>query len=463
MTATRIANVGAQESTAIRELRESLFGELVLPGDERYDEARQIHNPSIDRRPAMIVRAADSIDVTRAIEFARSAGMQVAIRSGGHCLSGHSMIDDGMNIDLSGMKQVNVDQENRTAWVQPGATTADLVAAIEPYGLALTTGDTATVGIGGLTLGGGIGWLVRKYGLTIDSLLSVEMVTAHGRLVTASKKENPDLFWALRGGGGNFGIVTGFEFQLQQVGQVFGGVLILPATREVLSGYALYAPNAPDELTTITMVMHLPPLPFVPEDYHGKLAFVIFVCYVGDPDAGQVAMTPLRKLAAPIAEILGPMPYSALYNFTEIGAVPHDSTIRSGYLHELSGDVIDILLEHATQNPMPMGLIQIRALGGAFADVPCDATAFAHRDKKFLLALINIGTGEAVERWVIDLWERVGPSTEGAYVNFLDDEGEARVREAYSPEHVARLAAIKRQYDPENVFNSNQNILPAEA
>ena len=462
MTATGMANVGTQESIAIRELRERLFGELVLPGDEQYDEARQIHNPSIDRRPAMIVRAADSIDVIRAIEFARSAGMQVAIRSGGHSLSGQSTIDGGMNIDLSRMKQVNVDLENRTAWVQPGVTTADLVAAIEPHGLALTTGDTATVGIGGLTLGGGIGWMVRKYGLTIDSLLSVEIVTADGRLLTASKNENPELFWGLRGGGGNFGIVTGFEFQLQPVGHVYGGVLILPATREVLSGYATYAPYAPDELTTITMVMHLPPLPFVPQDYHGKLAFVIFVCYAGDPDAGQVAMTPLRKLAQPIAELLAPMSYSTLYNFTEIGAVPHDSTIRSGYMQELSSDAIDKLLDHASQNPMPMGLIQIRALGGALARVPNDATAFAHRDKRFLLALINIGSGEAVERWVTDLWEQVQPLTSGNYVNFLADEGEERIREAYGAEPYRKLTEIKRLYDPRNVFRMNQNIRPAE-
>lgn len=464
MTATPTENLGTQQPIqpiTTQELRERLFGSLILPDDEEYDEARTIHSPSVDRRPAMIVRAADTIDVIRAIEFARLAGLPVAIRSGGHSLTGHCLVENGMVIDLSQMNSVNVDPDARTAWIQPGATTADLVAATEPHGLGLSTGDTATVGIGGLALGGGIGWMVRKYGLTIDSLNSVELVTADGRLVVASKDENPDLFWALGGGGGNFGVVTGFEFRLQQVGPVLGGVLVLPATNEVLSGYASYALNAPDELTTISTVMHLPPAPFVPENLYGELAFVIFACYAGDPGAGERAMTPLRELAEPIAELIAPMPYSALYNFTEMGAAPHDATIRSGFLQELSEAVIDATLEHSAANPAPFGMIQIRPLGGALARVPNDATAFAHRDKSFFLAIINIGAGADVDRWVFDLWERVHSYTSGTYVNFLCDEGDDRIRAAYVEETYHQLAVIKRQYDPENFFNLNQNIKPA--
>jgi hypothetical protein len=443
-------------------LESRFFGQVICPGDADYDTARHIHSPGVDRRPAMIVRAADSIDVMHAIELARSLNLPIAVRSGGHSLAGHSTVDDGLVIDLSGMNAVRIDPESRTAWVQPGARTADLVSKAEPFGLGLSTGDTSTVGLGGLTLGGGIGWMVRKHGLTIDNLRSIELVTADGRLVTASKDENLDLFWALRGGGGNFGVVTGFEFQLHEVGMVIGGMYIFPATPQVIDGYASYAATAPDELTTIATLMHVPPLPFVPESVHGSLAFVVSVCYTGDQKDSVEALAPIRALAEPLGELIAPMPYSAMFRFTEMGAQPHDSVIRSGYLSELSGELVEMLLDYAGEYPSPFGMIQIRALGGAFARVPEGSTAFAHRDKPYFLAIIHLGKGEEIKHWVCGLWDQIRIFTEGTYVNFLDDEGTERVREAYGPENWSRLVAIKQQYDPENTFRMNQNIVPDE-
>ena len=270
MIVSQALRVDVIDPIVIRSLESRILGTIVRSSDTEYDVARRIHNVSLDRYPALIVRAADAADVIRAVEFARDNDLQLAVRSGGHSLAGNSSVDGSLVVDLSGMKSVSVDPVKQTAWVQPGARTMDLCAAAQPLGLALSTGDTASVGIGGLTIGGGVGWLVRKHGLTIDSLLSAEIVTADGRLIVASANQNSDLFWAVRGGGGNFGIVTGFEFQLHPAGMVLGGAIVLPATAEVLRGYADYAVQAPDELTTISMVMAAPPLPVISEEARGN-------------------------------------------------------------------------------------------------------------------------------------------------------------------------------------------------
>ncbi|MGA7672198.1 MAG: FAD-binding oxidoreductase [Nitrolancea sp.] len=438
-----------------------LLGSLVRTTDADYDDSRAVVNLRFDGRPELIVKAADAADVIRSVEFAREHGLRLAVRSGGHGGHGYSSFDGSLVVNLSGMKSVSVEPEKRTAWVQAGATTADLLEAAGPHGLAVSTGDTSSVGLGGLVTGGGIGWLVRKYGLTIDSLLSVEMVTADGRLVVASETQNPDLFWAVRGGGGNFGVVTAFEFQLQPVGMIFGGAVVLPPTPNVMRGFAEYGVQATDELTMIAMLMPTPPLPVVPVEAHGKLAFIVMVCYTGNPEDGQRAIEPLRQLATPLAEMVGPMPYSALYNLTQEGSHPHPAVVRSGFMNGLPNEAIEAILGHYRNSTGPVGMTQFRPLGGAFSRISNDATAFAHRDKSMFLTLINVGFGDETEQWVADLWRQLSPMTTGAYVNFLEVEGEDRIREAYPSETYARLAEVKRRYDPENVFNLNQNIKPA--
>lgn len=449
------------DPTLIEALKMRVVGTLIQPGDEEYDRARQTHDPAVDRYPAVIVRAGDAADVIRAVTFAREQGLPLAVRSGGHSLAGHGSVDGGVVLDLSHMKAVSVDPVRQTAWVQAGATAGDVLTHTQPHGLALATGDTSSVGIGGLTMGGGMGWLVRKYGLTIDNLTAVEMVTADGRLIVASPNEHPDLFWAVRGGGGNFGVATAFEFRLAPVSTIVGGALILPPTPAVVRGYADYALTAPDELTTIAAVMPLPPHPAIPAEVHGMLTFTILICYVGDLEEGQRVLDPLRALATPLADLTGPMPYPALYQFTAQAAERHTASVRAGFLDELSDEVIGAILEHSQSRPAPMGMVQIRALGGAMARVPKDTTAFAHRDKSFLVAIINMGDGSEVATWTEALWQRLRPYTAGVAVNFVGDEGDERVREAYPTPTYERLAEVKRRYDPTNLFRLNQNIQPA--
>ena len=442
-------------------LESRLLGSLVRPGDDEYDESRQMVNILFDRHPAYIVRAADAADVIRAVEFARSNDLPLTVRSGGHSVPGYSIADGSVVVDLSGMNAVSVDPVQRTVWAQPGATTADVCAAAQPHGLALSTGDTASVGLGGLTTGGGIGFLVRKHGLTIDSLRSVEVVTADGRLLLASENQHADLFWAIRGGGGNFGIVTAFEFDLQPVGIVLGGAIILPVTAEALRGYADYSTTAPDELTTIATIMPTPPLPIVPAEWHGKPAFIILVCYAGDLEEGQRVVAPLRALGEPVAELLVSMPYSALFDFTAAGSQRHAATVKSGFMDGLSDASIEAIVKNVETAFDPYAMIQIRGLGGAMARVSNDATAFAHRDKSIFLGLINLGVELEHRQWADALWSELRSHTAGVYVNFLGDEGEDRIHEAYPPMTYARLAGVKLRYDPTNVFKFNQNIKPA--
>ena len=462
MVVTQVGSPARIEAFEAQALQARLLGELILPGDASYEEARQIANLAYDRYPTVIVRAADAGDVIRAVEFARARDLPLAVRSGSHSIAGHSTVDGGVVVDLSRMKGLSIDPQRRTAWAQPGVTSADLVAAAQPHCLALSTGDTSSVGLGGLTTGGGIGWLVRKHGLTIDNLLSVEVVTADGRIVVASEDQHPDLFWAVRGGGGNFGIATGFEFQLHHAPDFVGGLLLLPSTPEVLSGYIEYAAAAPDELTTISLVMLAPPLPFIPEAAHGTQILMIHVAYDGDMESALPVLEPLRKLAAPVADLIGPMPYGDIYQFTEMLTERHHAQIRSGYMHELSLEEAAIIVKYVDDHPSPSGLVQLRGLGGAMARVAPEETAFAHRDKDVFLAIINMGPGEEDVQWTEGLWQLLRPQVSGVYVNFLGNEGEARIHEAYPPATYARLAEVKRAYDPSNVFRLNQNIQPAE-
>jgi FAD/FMN-containing dehydrogenase len=363
------------------------------------------------------------------------------------------------------MKAVTIDPAARTAHVEAGATSGDLAAPAAEHGLALSTGDTHSVGIGGLTTGGGIGFMVRKYGLAIDNLLAATVVTADGHIVTASADENADLFWGIRGGGGNFGIITEFTFRLAPVAQILGGDLMLPATKEVIRGYLEYATAAPDDLTLIANVMHAPPAPYVPAERVGELVLSILVTWSGSLDEGERALAPLRALAAPVADAVGPMPYPAIYNFTAHQAAPHRASIRMMFADELSDSAIDRILDAMTNASSPFSLVQLRGLGGAYGRVPNDATAFAHRDRNYFVAIIGLWldpTEDAAphEAWTAALWDELRPEGAGVYVNFLEREGEDRVRDAYPHGTYERLQAIKAAYDPDNTFRFNQNIQP---
>jgi FAD/FMN-containing dehydrogenase len=421
-------------------------GEVVRPGDDEYDQARRVWNPIVDRRPALIVRPREVADVIEAVDFARTDGVPLAVRGGGHSPAGYGTVDGGLVVDLSGMKRLEVDPKRRVAWAEAGLTWGEYNAGAHEHGLATPGGDVAAVGVAGLTLGGGMGWLMRKHGMTIDNLLAVDVVTADGRLRTASETQHPDLFWALRGGGGNFGIVTGFRYRLHPVETVLGGAIVHPATREGLRAYAEAAAAA---------------------DVHGTPVHMILPCYTGDLDAGQQALAPLRTLAgrAPLADTTGPKPYPSLYDLTNMAAVSRPHAIRNAYLRELADETIEIILDFVKRSTSPFGSVVLRGLGGAMARVPVDATAFAHRDKAFYLAADNSWEDEShAERhvaWAEAFLQAVAPYTDGAYVGYLGDEGEDRVRAAYSPATYTRLAAIKRQYDPDNLFRLNSNIQPA--
>jgi FAD/FMN-containing dehydrogenase len=449
----------------IETLRSRLRGRLITPDDAGYDDARRVLYFTVDRRPRAIARAADARDVAAVVRYARDNALPLAVRSGGHSLAYLSVIDDAIVVDLSEMTSVSIDPEARIARVQPGATSGDLAGPANAHGLALSTGDTHSVGMGGLTTGGGIGFMVRKYGLAIDNLLAAQVVTAAGEIVTASAEEHPDLFWAIRGGGGNAGIVTELVFRLAPVGQILGGELMLPSSREVLRAYLDYAAAAPDDLTTIANLMYAPPAPHVPQERVGELVLSILVCWTGDIPAGERALAPLRALATPVADAVAPMPYPEIYRFTEHQAAPHAASIRMMFADELSDEALDAALAAMKRASSPFSLIQFRGLGGAMARVANDATAFAHRQRRYFVAIIGLwldaGEDAAVhEAWTAALWRTIRHEGSGVYVNFLEVEGPDRVREAYPPATFARLAAIKRRYDPRNTFRFNQNIPP---
>ena len=446
-------------------LRVRLRGRLITAASADYEAVRRVLYFNVDRYPRAIVRAADAEDVAAAVTFARDHAQPLAVRSGGHSLAYLSVIDDAIVVDLSDMARVSIDPEARIARVQPGATSGDLAGPAHAHGLALSTGDTHSVGMGGLTTGGGIGFMVRKYGLAIDNLLSAQVVTAAGDILTASADEHPDLFWAIRGGGGNVGIVTELVFRLAPVGQILGGELILPASREVLRGYLDYAAAAPDGLTTIANLLYAPPAPHVPQERVGELVLSILTCWTGDLAAGERALAPLRALAAPVADAVKPIPYPEIYRFTVHQAEPHAASIRMMFADDLSDRALDAALAAMERASSPFSLVQFRGLGGAMARVADDATAFAHRQRRLFVAIIGLWLDAAEDAaghdaWTAELWRAIRHEGSGVYVNFLQEEGQDRVREAYPPAIYARLAAIKRRYDPTNLFRFNQNVPP---
>ncbi len=437
---------------------------MIAPGDAGYDAARTVFYGGNDRRPAVIIRVADAVDVARVISLARETGLELAIRSGGHSNAGHSVTEGGIVLDLSGMRELQIDAERRTAWAEPGLTAGEYTAAAATYGLVTGFGDTASVGIGGLTLGGGVGYLVRKHGLTIDDLLAADVVTADGELLHTDAESYPDLFWAIRGGGGNFGVATRFRFRLHEMSTFVGGLLILPATPEVIASFIAAADAAPEELSIIASIMPAPPMPFLPPEQHGKLVVFAMLAYAGAVEDGMRAIAPFRALAAPVADMVRPMPYLEMYPPEQEGFHPL-AIGRTMFIDRVDRGVAETIVDYLQSSDAAMRVAQLRVLGGAMARVPVDATAFAHRKRRIMANVASFYTGPedqpVRQAWVESFAAALRQGDSGAYVNFLSDEGEARVREAYPGPTWDRLAAIKAHYDPANLFRLNQNIPPA--
>jgi FAD/FMN-containing dehydrogenase len=447
-----------------RRLRATVDGQVISPGDAGYDQARTIFYGGFDRRPAAIVRPQNATEVAEVVSLARETGLELAVRSGGHSVAGHSLSDGGIVLDLGAMKTLELDPERRTAWAETGLTTGEYTTAAAARGLATGFGDTASVGIGGLTLGGGVGYLVRKHGLTIDDLLAAELVTADGRLVCADAETNPELFWAIRGGGGNFGVATRLRFRLHELASIVGGMLLLPATPEVIEGFLAAAEAAPEELSTIANVLPAPPLPFVPPEHHGRLVIMGMLCWAGEVEAGQRALAPFRALAEPIADMVQPMPYPGMYPPEDLSFHP-TAVSQTMFVDTVDRGVAETVLEALGASDAAMRAVQLRALGGAMARVPDDATAFAHRRSRIMVNVAAFYDGPddrpARQAWVDSLATALHQGDDGAYVGFLGDEGEAGARRAYPGATWDRLAAVKAHWDPTNLFHRNQNVPPA--
>jgi FAD/FMN-containing dehydrogenase len=450
----------------LHHLADELTGRVITPGDADYARARLVFSGVIDRRPAAIVRAADADDVARTIALARETGLELAVRGGGHSPAGHGVSDGGIVLDLGDMRSLAIDVEQHTAWAEAGLTAGQYTTAAGTHGLATGFGDTGSVGIAGITLSGGIGFLVRRHGLTIDDLLAADVVTADAELVRADAKHHPDLFWAIRGGGGNFGVVTRLKLRLHEVGTVTGGMLILPATPDVIASFVAEAEAVPEELSTIASVMTAPPLPFVPPEAHGRPIVMAQLVHAGPLEDGRRLVDRFRALATPIVDMVRPMPYPEIY-----GPAPEDqrpvAVTRTQFLDGVDRAAAETILERIESSTATMAATQLRVLGGAMARVPADATAFAHRDRRILanVAAMYQRPEERPEHaaWVADLAAQLGPDDAGAYAGFLGDEGEARVHAAYPGSTWDRLVAVKDRYDPDNVFRLNQNIPPAAA
>jgi FAD/FMN-containing dehydrogenase len=450
---------------SIPDLRHTFDGRVIAPGDESYDRARTLFYGGMDRRPAVIIRPADADEVSRVVSLAAETGLDLAVRSGGHSIAGHSVNDGGIVLDLSRMRALDIDVEHRIASAQTGLTAGEYTTAAAEYGLGTGFGDTGSVGIGGITLGGGVGYLSREHGLTIDSLLSADVVTADGTQLHIDDEHQPDLFWAIRGGGGNFGVATRFTYRLHDVSSVVGGMLIQPATAVTIEEFMAFAQDAPEELSLIANVMPAPPMPFLPPDVHGQLVIMSLLCYVGDAGAADRALAPFRSLSTPVADMLKPMSYPEVYPPEEEDYHPIGPS-RTMFVDRIGSAAAETIIDRLNASDAQLRVAQLRPLGGAVARVPNDATAYAHRDREIM---VNVATlcqdiEEVAARrpWVDEFSSalRDGGNSE-AYVGFLGDEGAERVRDAYPGSTWDRLKAIKATYDPANLFHGNQNIPPA--
>ena len=455
----------------VRDLDGALKGELFAPGDAGYETARRVWNEMVDRRPAAIVRCAHADDIVLALRVAHEWELPVAVRGGGHNVAGNAVCDGGVVIDLSSQKAIRVDPENRSARVAPGVLLGELDRATQAFGLATPTGNVSMTGVAGLTLGGGLGWIARKHGPACDNLLSADVVTAGGERVKASAAENPDLLWGLRGGGGNFGVVTSFEYRLHPIGPevLAGGVLHSFAdAREVFRFLRDFVAAAPDELSVTASTFRASPAMPVPPKMHGQLVTALAVCYAGDLTAGEQALRPLRSFGRPLLDGVAAMPYTALQSGSD-ASYPYGqhNYWKSHYIDELTDDVIDTIVEHAPRMSSPLSSFYFQHLGGAINRGDSTTAAFGHRDAQFDFAILTVWRDPAQTEehvtWARELFEAMQPHASGVYVNNLGTEGADRVKAAYAPATYERLVALKDAYDPHNVFRFNQNIAPSRA
>lgn len=452
---------------SVEPLREQVRGDVIDQASDEYEQARHVYNAMIDRRPAVIVRAVNAGDVMTAVGFARGNGLAVAVRGGGHSVPGFGTWDDAVVIDLARMRGVHVDPRNRTARADGGATWGDFNAATHAFGLATTGGIISTTGVGGLTLGGGIGYLARGCGLSVDNLISADVVTADGRFLTCSERENEDLFWAIRGGGGNFGVVTSFEFKLHPVGSIYGGPMFydMRDARTVLEFFREFIKDAPEEMGAFPAFQIAPPLPFIPEDRHGRPHVAIIGCWAGPMVEGERRFRAFHEAAEVVAEHVGPMPYPALNSAFDALVPPGlQHYWKANYARELTDDAISAHLEHAPRLPAVNSTVHLYPIDGACHRVPADATAFGHREASYAVVLAGMwpdaSQNQANIKWVRDYSDAITPHSEaGGYVNFMSEDDSLRTADNYGGSY-ERLVAAKRRYDPENLFRANQNIKP---
>ena len=453
----------------IESLQDRVRGEILEPGAPGYDEARMVYNGMHDRRPRAVVQCADAADVVATVQTAHDEGLDLAVRGGGHSVPGFGTVDDGLVIDLSGMRNVEVDPAAGVARAGGGALWGDFDHATNAFGLSTTGGVISTTGVGGLTLGGGIGHLARKYGLSCDNLIAADVVTADGRLLRASEDENDDLFWALRGGGGNFGVATSLEFRLHPVGDIVGGPIFfeLDAAADVMAFYRQYIAEAPEELGAFFMFQIAPPLPFIPEERHGDTLCGVVTCWSGPESDAASVLKPLRDAGPVVAEHVGSMPYPALNSAFDALLPPGlQHYWKADFVKELTDDAIPLHVEHGSQVPVVNSTVHIYPIDGAVQQVQPDETAFAYRDVSFACVIAGMwpdpADNEANTKWVRDYWSAIHPysGTDGGYVNFMGDDDQDRVEANYGGNY-GRLSKIKAKYDPDNLFHLNQNIQPA--
>ena len=454
-------------ASTVEELRARTNGQVITPDDPGYDEARAVHNAMIDRRPSVVVRATETADVVAAVNHARDNDLDLAVRGGGHSVPGFGTVDDGVVIDLSGMRAVTVDPGSKTASAQGGATWGDFNDATNAHGLATTGGIISTTGVGGLSLGGGIGYLARGAGLSCDNLLSAEVVTADGQTLTANANEHEDLYWALRGGGGNFGVATALEFRLHPVAEIYGGPMFfeIADAGDVLRWFRAFIADAPEEFGGFPAWQIAPPLPFVPEERHGDPFLAFVACWAGPVDQGERMLKPLHDVAPVVAEHVGPMPYPAL-NSAFDGLVPPglQHYWKANFVKELTDDAIAAHLDHGPNVPVVNSTVHIYPINGACHRVASDETAFAYRDATFATVIAGMwpdpADNEKNTAWVRDYYGATAPlSEEGGYINFMADDDQGRIRANYRGNY-DRLVEVKRAYDPGNLFHRNQNIVP---
>lgn len=461
-----VVRVGADQAL-LAKLHGQLRGEVIGPEDLGYDDARKVVYGNVDRYPLAVARCTGPADVAAVIGIAAEAKLPLAVRSGGHSMGFHGTCDGGIVIDLSPLKSVEVDVERQTVTVGAGCVWADVHKATQQFGLGVPSGPIGSVGVGGLTLGGGIGWMARKHGLTADNLLSAEVVTPDGNVRRASVDENPDLFWGLCGGGGNFGVVTELELAAHPVGMIYGGMIAFPLERgrDFLAFYREWASTLPDEVTTLVLRLNIPPVPFVPAELHHRPVYAVALCGLGDHEAAAEAVAPLRAFSEPLIDMIQPMPYVALCTMFDDAVIPGAHFAgHSGMTTELSDELIDVIIEHAAELPPPLAMVQIQQLGGALARIPTENGAYCHRDKGYMVTFFGDWHqpefAEANLSWAEATWQALRPRLAGLYVGFLGSGEKDRLGEVYDEATLARLKELKRRYDPTNLLRLNANIEP---